>query len=55
MDNQPSRPATDAVDQNDASESSKAGESESEAVVSLQDTKKLPEKHVVKVGLLNCL
>lgn len=48
MDNQPSRPATDAVDQNDASESSKAGESESEAVVSLQDTKKLPEKHVVK-------
>ncbi|KAL5781836.1 hypothetical protein ACOSP7_006865 [Xanthoceras sorbifolium] len=45
-DDQSSRPATDAVEHNDISESSKAGESESEAVSSLQDGMKWQEQHV---------
>lgn len=48
-DDQPSRSATDAGEHNDISESNKAGESESETVVSsLQDRPKWLEQHVVK-------
>lgn len=48
-DNQPFGPATDAMDMNGVSGSSKTGESESEAVVSsLQDRIKWLEQHVVK-------
>lgn len=46
---QPSRPAADAGEHNDVSEGSKAGESESEAVFSLQHQAKLLEQNVVKV------
>lgn len=45
---QPSRPAADAGEHNDVSEGSKAGESESEAVFSLQHQAKLLEQNVVK-------
>ncbi|KAH9682193.1 TNF receptor-associated factor [Citrus sinensis] len=46
--NQPSRPAADAGEHNDISESSKSGEYESEAVSSLQHQAKLPEQNVAK-------
>ncbi|XP_024035879.1 TNF receptor-associated factor homolog 1b isoform X2 [Citrus clementina] len=48
--NQPSRPAADAGEHNDISESSKSGEYESEAVSSLQHQAKLPEQNVAKVS-----
>ncbi|GAV71203.1 MATH domain-containing protein [Cephalotus follicularis] len=50
MDNQPSGPALDAGDHNnDVSESSRAGESESEAIVSsLQDRAKLHRQHILE-------
>lgn len=48
MDNLPSGPAEDAGDLNDVSASCKAGESESESVLSLQNRIKLREQHVVK-------
>ncbi|KAM3755979.1 hypothetical protein ACB098_02G078100 [Castanea mollissima] len=48
MDNQPSGPAEDAGDLNDVSASCKAGESESESVLSLQNRIKSREQHVVK-------
>ncbi|GAY52622.1 hypothetical protein CUMW_143260 [Citrus unshiu] len=46
--NQPSRPAADAGEHNDISESSKSGEYESEVVSSLQHQAKLPEQNVAK-------
>lgn len=48
--NQPSRPAADAGEHNDISESSKSGEYESEAVSSLQHQAKLLEQNVAKVS-----
>lgn len=48
MDNQPSGPAEDLGDLNDLSASCKAGESESEAVLSLQNRIKSREQHAVK-------
>lgn len=48
MDNQSSGPAEEAGDLSDLSGSCKAAESELEAILSLQNHRKLPEQEMVK-------